>query len=97
MTKIFECPIWSHTPLFLWENRPASRASFTLGANVLNGLIPIPAFDEINESEWDSRDRSKARGLLWFMKNVNVPKAHFSQGLGVTVTCEVLSQLDSNL
>jgi len=180
MTKTFECPLWSHTPLFLWENRHASRANFTdgigqpamltflldtgaiistmtrenaeihdiydknvicekavvggftgtmkgrvisvdklwlgklavkntfffvpderieitevLGANVLNGLVPIPEFYKTDKSEWDSKDRNKPRGRLWFMKNENIPPSHYSSGLGVSVSCEVLLQEDN--
>ena len=65
-----------------------------LGANVLNGLIPIPEFDKIDKATWGSADRSKTRGRLWIMKNKNVPEPHFSKSLGVLVTCEVLSQED---
>jgi len=179
MNKTFECPLWSYTALFLWENRQAAYAQFlngnseparhsflldtgaiistmaretaeyygiysqniihgnakisgftgtmegrvisvsylslgklavkntlffvpderiviteVLGANVLNGIIPIPEFYKIEKAEWDSKDRGKARGRLWFMKNENVPEPHFSQSLGVSVSCEVLSQVD---
>jgi len=65
-----------------------------LGANVLNGLIPIPEFDTADKATWDSADRGKTRGRLWIMKNDNVPEPHFSKTLGVSVACEVLSQSD---
>ena len=48
-----------------------------LGANVLNGLVPIPDFE------------SK---LIWIYKNKKVPSPYFSKSLGVEVSCEVLVQ-----
>jgi len=32
LNKTFECPLWSHTPLFLWENRQATHAKFFDGS-----------------------------------------------------------------
>lgn len=181
MKKIFECPLWSHTHLFLWENRQAAFAKFidgagnpidhgflldsgaiistmtrgnaeihgiynknvinkkatvggftgkmngrvisveylslgklavrntlffvpdeeinvteVLGSNVLNGLIPIPEFDKVDKDTWDSKDRVKARGRLWIMKNENIPEPYFSNNLGVSVACEVLTQDDAD-
>ena len=180
MNKMFECPLWSHTPMFLWENRQAVRAKFVdafgnlashgflldsgaiistmtretaethgvfnknvindkavvggftgimdgriicveylslgilavkntlffvpdekievtevIGANVLNGLIPIPEFDKIDKTTWDAKDKGRIRGRLWIMKNKNVPEPYFSKSLGVSVACEVLSQDDA--
>jgi hypothetical protein len=179
LKKIFECHIWSHTPLFLWENRQAAFAKFigegkipvehgflldtgaiistmtrqtaeihgvydknvvnkhavvggftgkmtgrvisldyltlgklavrntlffvpderidvaeVLGSNVLNGLIPIPEFDKPDETDRDSKDRVKPRGRIWIIKNENIPKPYFSKNLGVSVSCEILSQDD---
>jgi hypothetical protein len=48
-----------------------------LGANVLNGLIPIPEFKT---------------GLIWIMKNTDVPPPFYSHNLGVDIECEVLAQ-----
>jgi hypothetical protein len=50
-----------------------------LGANVLNGLVPIPDFKT---------------GLIWIWKNSHVPPPYFSKSLGVEITCEVLAQED---
>jgi len=65
-----------------------------LGANVLNGLLPVPEFDKIDKTTWDAKDRSKVRGRLWVMKNDNIPEPYYSKNLGVSVSCEVLSQAD---
>ena len=51
--------------------------SEVLGTNVLNGIIPIPVFEE---------------KLIWFFINKNVPKPYYSAGLGVTIACEISSQ-----
>ena len=48
-----------------------------LGANVLNGLVPIPDFEE---------------KLIWIYKNKQVPTPYYSKNLGVEITCEVLAQ-----
>jgi len=48
-----------------------------LGANVLNGLVPIPDFEE---------------NLIWILKNKLVPPPYYSKNLGVEVACEVLAQ-----
>lgn len=51
--------------------------SEVLGANVLHGLVPIPDFKS---------------GILWIWKNDTVSAPYTSAGLGVTISCEVLSQ-----
>jgi hypothetical protein len=48
-----------------------------LGANVLNGLVPIPDFEAQR---------------IWIMKNNIVPPPFYSNNLGVEIGCEVLSQ-----
>ena len=50
-----------------------------LGANVLNGLVPIPDFNE---------------NLIWIYKNKQVPVPYYSKNLGVEIACEVLAQED---
>jgi hypothetical protein len=41
LKKIFECPLWSHTLLFLWENRQAAFARFVdaAGSPVDHGFL----------------------------------------------------------
>ncbi|MCL2253528.1 MAG: hypothetical protein FWC09_03715 [Lachnospiraceae bacterium] len=48
-----------------------------LGANVLNGLVPIPEFES---------------NLIWIYKNKQVPSPYYSKSLGIKVSCEVLAQ-----
>jgi hypothetical protein len=48
-----------------------------LGANVLNGLVPIPDFEAKR---------------IWIMKNNIVPPPFYSNNLGVEIGCEVLAQ-----
>jgi len=48
-----------------------------LGANVLNGLIPIPDFET---------------NLIWIYKNKQTPSPYYSKNLGVKIVCEVLIQ-----
>jgi hypothetical protein len=48
-----------------------------LGANVLNGLVPIPDFEAM---------------LIWILKNEHVPSPYYSKSLGVEISCEVLTQ-----
>jgi len=48
-----------------------------LGANVLNGLVPIPDFET---------------SLIWIYKNKQVPSPYYSKNLGVEIVCEVLAQ-----
>ena len=50
-----------------------------LGANVLNGLVPIPEFKT---------------GLVWILKNTDVPPPYYSKTLGVKISCDVLVQED---
>ena len=48
-----------------------------LGANVLNGLVPIPDFES---------------NLIWIYKNKQIPAPYYSKNLGVEILCEVLNQ-----
>lgn len=50
-----------------------------LGASVLNRLIPIPDFNA---------------GLVWILKNTDVPPPYYSKTLGVKISCDVLVQED---
>jgi hypothetical protein len=48
----------------------------------LSGLIPIPEYDT---------------EMIWILKNKIVPPPKYSHGLGVSPTCEVLSQEETDI